>query len=50
MKLYLKLVWLAGEVGDGAGDVAGSPDLAPTTQDIEVFHLLEGRLEKARAD
>ena len=43
MKLYLKLVWLAGEVGDGAGDVAGSPDLAPTTQDIEVFHLLEGR-------
>ncbi|HZD04927.1 MAG TPA: hypothetical protein VE173_08410, partial [Longimicrobiales bacterium] len=48
MKLYLKLVWLAGEVGDGAGDVAGSPDLAPTTQDMEIFHLLEGRLEKVR--
>ena len=50
MKLYLKLVWLAGEVGDGAGDVAGSPDLAPTTQDVEVFHLLEGRLEEARTE
>ncbi len=50
MKLYLKLVWLAGEVGTGAGDVAGDPDYPPTTQDIQVFKLLDQRLQKEKTD
>jgi hypothetical protein len=43
-KLYLKLVWFAGEIGDGAGDVAGNPDFAPTDQSVEVHGLLKQRL------
>src|SRR5262249_25805469 len=44
MKLYLKLLWLAGEIGDGAGDVAGNPDFAPTESQIEVHNLLKAQL------
>lgn len=50
LKLYLKLVWLAGEVGSGAGDVAGSPDYPPTDQSLEVYKLMSKRLEKAESD
>ncbi len=50
MQLYMKFLWLAGEVGDGAGDVAGSPDFAPTDQDVAVFKVLEGRLADAEAE
>ena len=49
MKLYMKLLWLAGEVGDGAGDIAGNPDFAPTRQQTEVFGILQQRLERALA-
>jgi len=49
MKLYLKLLWLAGEVGDGAGDVAGNPDFAPTSQETEVFGILHQRVESAQS-
>ncbi len=49
MKLYMKLLWLAGEVGDGAGDIAGNPDFAPTRQQTEVFGILQQRLESAQS-
>ena len=50
MKLYLKLVWLAGEVGTGAGDVPGDPDYPPTSQDVEAYKLLNQKLQKAKSD
>ncbi len=50
MQLYMKFLWLAGEVGDGAGDVAGSPDFAPTDQDITVFKMLEERLANVESE
>lgn len=49
MQLYQKLLWLAGEVGDGAGDVAGNPDFPPTREEQAVFGLLQKRLARARA-
>jgi photosystem II stability/assembly factor-like uncharacterized protein len=50
LKLYLKLVWLQAEVGTGRADVSGGSDFAPTQAEREVYALLHGRLEKARAD
>jgi photosystem II stability/assembly factor-like uncharacterized protein len=39
-KLYLNLIWLNGEIGTGAGDVAGSGDYGPTeTANTLVFDL-----------
>lgn len=48
MKLYQRFVWLAGEIGTGAGDVTGDPDFPPTKQDLQVFQLLNKRLEKTQ--
>src|SRR5207237_872588 len=36
-KVYLNLIWLAGEVGTGAGDVAGGADSRPTDTSLEVL-------------
>jgi photosystem II stability/assembly factor-like uncharacterized protein len=49
MKLYLKLIWLAGEIGDGAGDVDGNPDFPPTQPQIEVHNMLKTQLAAAQA-
>lgn len=49
MQLYQKLLWLAAEVGDGAGDVAGSPDFPPTDEETAVFALFRKRLAHAEA-
>jgi photosystem II stability/assembly factor-like uncharacterized protein len=39
-KLYLNLIWLNGELGGGAGDVAGSGDYGPTeTANTLLFNL-----------
>lgn len=39
-KIYLNLIWLNGEIGTGAGDVAGSADYGPTeTANSLVFEL-----------
>ncbi len=46
MKLYQRFLWLAGEVGSGAGDVSGNPDFPPTDQEKEVLALLEENLKK----
>jgi len=50
LKLYLKLVWFAGEVGTGAGDVAGDPGYPPTSQEKEVYDLISKRLDKANSE
>ncbi len=45
--VYLNLVWLSGEVGLGAGDVAGGADHRPTNASLEVLDMIEGRLNDA---
>jgi hypothetical protein len=50
MHLYSRLLWLAGDVGSGAGDVAGNPGFPPTSQELQVHAALEQELEKALAD
>ena len=49
-KLYLNLIWLNGEVGTGAGDVAGGADFRPTEASLGVLEMLETELAKAQAD
>ena len=48
-QIYLKLIWLNGEVGTGAGDVAGSVDFPPTDTDVEVFEMIDKDLNTALA-
>jgi hypothetical protein len=47
-RVYLNLLWLAGEVGSGAGDVAGGADYAPTETSRQVLAQIEKELEAAR--
>jgi hypothetical protein len=49
-KIYLNLVWLYGEVGTGAGDVAGGADYRPTDAQLETLAQIERDLAKAAAD
>jgi hypothetical protein len=49
-KVYLNLIWLAGEVGTGAGDVAGGADSRPTDTSLEVLAAIEKDLEAAKAE
>jgi hypothetical protein len=49
-KLYLNFIWLNGEVGTGAGDVAGGADFRPTEASLGVLEMLETELAKAQAD
>ena len=49
-KVYLNLIWLNGEVGTGAGDVAGGADFAPTPASLEVLQNIEKSLSQAAAD
>jgi hypothetical protein len=48
-KLYLNLIWLAGEVGTGAGDVAGGAEFRPTEASLQTLMELERDLSAARA-
>ena len=48
-KIYMNLVWLAGEVGTGAGDVAGGADSRPTDASLAVLAMLEKELAAAKA-
>jgi photosystem II stability/assembly factor-like uncharacterized protein len=48
-KVYLNLVWLAGAVGTGAGDVAGGADYRPTDTQVQVLELIERDLDAAKA-
>jgi photosystem II stability/assembly factor-like uncharacterized protein len=49
-KVYLNLIWLNGEVGPGAGDVAGGADYPPTQTSIAVLESIEKSLNAAQAD
>jgi hypothetical protein len=48
-RVYLNLVWLAGEVGTGASDMAGGADYRPTDASVAVFAMLEQELTAAQA-
>jgi photosystem II stability/assembly factor-like uncharacterized protein len=48
-KVYLNLIWLLGEVGTGAGDVAGGADYRPTDASRRTLETIERDLEAAAA-
>ncbi len=47
-RVYMNLLWLAGEVGPGAGDVAGGFNFKPTDTSIAVLATIEKDLTDAR--
>lgn len=47
--LFLTLIWLSGEVGTGAGDVAGGADYRPTDASLATLASLEKDLVAAKA-
>jgi hypothetical protein len=49
-KVYLNLIWLNGEVGTGAGDVAGGADFRPTEADLEIFDGIDKELKAVEVD
>jgi photosystem II stability/assembly factor-like uncharacterized protein len=49
-KIYLNLLWLNGEVGQGAGDVAGGVSYGPTDTSMQILDMLEKDLATARAE
>ena len=49
-RVYMNLIWLNGEVGPGAGDVAGGADFRPTDTSVGVLQAIEKDLASARAD
>ena len=48
-KVNLNLVWLSGDVGTGASDLAGGADYRPTDASVTIFEMLEQELEAATA-
>jgi photosystem II stability/assembly factor-like uncharacterized protein len=48
IQLYLKLMWLAAEIGTGAGDISGGVDFAPTQPEMAVHDVLKARLDETR--
>jgi hypothetical protein len=48
-RVYMALLWLNGEVGPGAGDVAGGQDFRPTDSSTATLEELEKDLDAARA-
>jgi hypothetical protein len=42
-RIYTNLIWLNGEVGPGAGDVAGGADFAPTDTSIGILEGIDER-------
>src|SRR5262249_17491410 len=49
-RVYMNLIWLNGEVGPGAGDVAGGADFRPTDTSVAMLELIEKDLADARAE
>src|SRR5574341_1429445 len=45
-QVYLNLVWLAGDVGTGASDLAGGAEYRPTDQSVATFEMLRQELEE----
>ena len=44
----MNLIWLDGEIGNGAGDVAGNGDYGPTETDTALVLDLERQLEAVK--
>jgi hypothetical protein len=49
-KIYLNLIWLNGEVGTGAGDVAGGANFKPTDTAVTLVSTLEKELAGVAAE
>jgi hypothetical protein len=49
-RVYLNLIWLSGEVGTGAGDVAGGAEFRPTDAELVTLGQLEHELATAQAE
>ena len=49
-RVYMNLIWLNGEVGPGAGDVAGGADFPPTDTSVGVLETIEKDLGSAKAE
>ncbi|MGH9780580.1 MAG: sialidase, partial [Candidatus Acidiferrales bacterium] len=49
-KVYLNLLWLNGEVGSGAGDVAGGAAFAPTDTALSLLQMIEKNLNVAKGE
>src|SRR5262249_6011540 len=49
-RIYMNLIWLNGEVGPGAGDVAGGSDFPPTDTSVGVLEGIEKDLTAAKAE
>ncbi len=49
-KIYLNLIWLNGEVGTGAGDVAGGVNYGPTDTSVQLVDMLEKQLATVRQE
>jgi hypothetical protein len=49
-KAYYNLLWLNGEIGPGAGDVAGGNDFAPTDTSIALLNQVEEELTGVQAE
>ena len=49
-RVYMNLIWLNGEVGPGAGDVAGGADFRPTDTSVAVLEGIEKDLAAARVE
>ncbi len=43
-KIYFQLLWLNGEIGPGAGDVAGGTDFGPTETSRNLLEMIEKNL------
>lgn len=48
-RVYMNLVWLSGEVGTGAGDVAGGAEFRPTDASVAVLETIEQELAATKA-
>jgi len=46
----MNLIWLNGEVGPGAGDVAGGADFRPTDTSLALLDELEAKLKASKAE
>jgi len=49
-KIYFNLLWLNGEVGTGAGDVAGGADYGPTDTALTLIATIEKDLAAAKVE
>jgi hypothetical protein len=47
-KVYMNLIWLSGEIGTGAGDVAGGAEFRPTDASMQTLVEMERDLAAAR--